>query len=133
MNGRIFCNSLRGRLLALVVIALIPAFVLLLYNTAEETRRATEEAQKTALQLARLAAQSHEQVIADARTLLTLISRSSLLLVPAACDHMFTDFMRLYPNLANFAVVAPKGQVTDRKSTRLNSSHVSESRMPSSA
>ena len=31
------------------------------------------------------------------------------------------------------AISVPVGDVTDRKSTRLNSSHVSESRMPSSA
>ena len=35
------------------------------------------------------------------------------------------------PNFAHFATLRADG--TDRKSTRLNSSHMSESRMPSSA
>ena len=34
---------------------------------------------------------------------------------------------------SNILVISKKGKVLDRKSTRLNSSHIEESRMPSSA
>ena len=42
-------------------------------------------------------------------------------------------FQRLFPRLAPNYIVRSMVSVSDRKSTRLNSSHMSESRMPSSA
>ena len=43
------------------------------------------------------------------------------------------DFINTFVTLTKDSVAGNVGQPIDRKSTRLNSSHVSESRMPSSA
>ena len=48
------------------------------------------------------------------------------------CIRVMGGSTRRYANIGDIIVASVK-EATDRKSTRLNSSHVSESRMPSSA
>ena len=47
------------------------------------------------------------------------------------CDCGLSQIIRL--NVITFSALLNDGMTTDRKSTRLNSSHASKSRMPSSA
>ena len=48
-------------------------------------------------------------------------------------DNMSIILGRPFLNTAGAVIDCNKGKVTDRKSTRLNSSHIQKSRMPSSA
>lgn len=99
--------------MTLVLIALLPAFGLITYNTVEDHRRAAVESERTALQLVRLAAENHESMIDDVHELITLLSRSSqTLLDPGACKKMLADFSVAYPSFSAVLVLNPQGTVT---------------------
>lgn len=101
------------RLMTLVLIALVPAFGLIIYNTVEDHRRAAAEAERTALGLVRLAAENHETMIDDAHELITLLTRSSqTLLDPRACKNLLAEFSVSYPNFSAVLVLSPQGTVT---------------------
>ncbi len=72
---RIFRPSLRSRLLLLVLLALLPAFVLILVTAWEQRQLAAMEAQENALRIARAAASNQERLIEGARSLLIGISQ----------------------------------------------------------
>lgn len=106
-------SSLRGRLLALVLFAILPGFALTLYAAVEQRHAATADVQDTALRLARLAASDHGRWIAGARQLLV-----GLALLPSvrerngpACSRSFADILRRYPLYANLGAAAPDGRV----------------------
>ena len=48
-------------------------------------------------------------------------------------EERFAEWLDLFTDDARYWIPIAPGQTEDRKSTRLNSSHVSEFRMPSSA
>jgi PAS domain S-box-containing protein len=101
------------RLLALVLLALVPAFALIIYNAVEDNRGAVAEVKKTALELVSLAAQHHEQLIDDAHDFLMLVGRlPHVVLDPLACQNSLADLGRRYPNFATVVVLDPKGTVT---------------------
>ncbi len=60
---RIFRSSLRSRLLLLVLLALLPALVLILVTAWEQRQLAATEAQESALRVARAAASNMERLI----------------------------------------------------------------------
>ena len=70
-------DSLRFRLLMLVVIAIVPTLGLAVYAGLEQRRVAALEAQANALQLARLAAADQDRLIADAHQLLNVLAHFS--------------------------------------------------------
>jgi PAS domain S-box-containing protein len=105
--------SLRGRLLALVLLALLPAFALIIYNTIDDHQRAEAEVKQTGLRLVRLAAQNHEQMIDDAHDLLSLLTRFSLVLLDrSACQSLLEDLSQHYPHYTNFLVLDAEGTVS---------------------
>ncbi len=111
--------SLRSRLMALVLIALLPAFALIVYNTVQDNRRATKDVKNTAQRLARLAAQHHEKMIDDAYDLVTLLTRLPLLLRdPRVCRTLMTNLPDAYPGFAGVVVVDPRGAVICAGQTR---------------
>jgi Na+-transporting NADH:ubiquinone oxidoreductase subunit NqrB len=57
-----FLSSLRFRLILLVLLALVPALGLVIYNAAEQRRLVATQAQENALRLARVAASNQEQL-----------------------------------------------------------------------
>jgi len=96
-----------------VFLALLPAFALIVYNATEQNRTAIAEAEKTALRLVRLTAQSREQVISHAHELLAVLSRLPLVLLnPAACKALVADLLQQYPDFTNFGVLTPEGDIT---------------------
>lgn len=60
-------SSLRGRLLLLVLLALIPAFGLIGYTAWEQRQSAANQAKEKSLKVARNAVEEQKQLIADAR------------------------------------------------------------------
>jgi PAS domain S-box-containing protein len=101
------------RLLALVLLALLPAFGLIIFNTIENYRRAADEVNATARGLVRQAAQDYEEMIDDAHGLLTLLARTPHILLDArSCRSVLADIEAGYPNFSNIIVIDPKGTVT---------------------
>jgi PAS domain S-box-containing protein len=110
--NRLIRLSLRARLMALVLLALLPAFALIIYNTLTDYRKATEEAKNTAQRLAWIAAQHHEQMIDDAYELVTLLTRLPLLVLgPQACQNLMTNLPDPYPEFASVVVLNQRGTV----------------------
>lgn len=103
---------LRTRLLALVLLALLPAFALINHNTVEDNRRATAEAKSIALPLVHLAAQNHEKLIDDAHYLLALLTRMPVALLNSAnCPNLLTDLLSWYPKFPTVIVLDLSGRV----------------------
>jgi signal transduction histidine kinase len=108
---RAFFHSLRFRLLALVLLALIPALALILYNAAEERSFATREVEAGSLRLARLVAADHQRMVEEIRQLLITLSylpETGTGRQPA-CNQVFAELLSQYPQYANLAVVGPNG------------------------
>jgi hypothetical protein len=107
--------SLRARLLALVLLALLPAFVLIIYNALQDKRRTVADVKSTARRLVRFATRNHEQLIDDAHDLRAFLSRLPFLLLdPQACPAPFADLSKRYSNFTNFLGVDLHGSVTCR-------------------
>ena len=67
--------SLRDRLLVLVLVAALPALMLVVYSNLEERRQDARNTQATALRMARIVARSHEELIDGTRRLLATLAR----------------------------------------------------------
>ena len=66
--------GLRSRLIALVLLAVLPALGLILFTASEERRGAAAEVQDDALRIARLASSAQERLIEGARQLLIMMA-----------------------------------------------------------
>jgi diguanylate cyclase (GGDEF)-like protein len=105
--------SLRHRLVALLLLAALPAFGLAVYTYAEERRQAAQAARADALRLARLAARVHEQRVGEAHRLLLTVARLPEAQPPgsAACGSRLAGVLREFTDLANLGVAAADGEV----------------------
>lgn len=107
-----FLSSLRGRLLALIILALLPAFVLLVYKDIEDNRRSTAEVKKVASQVLHLSSQAQQELINDAHDLLTLVSQlPRVLLEPSSCRELLTKLSAKHENFGSFLVVNASADV----------------------
>jgi len=70
-------GSLRGRLVLLLAMAILPALGTITYERIDRRRQDTQALRQTALTLARLAAQAQERRLEGARQLLAALSRST--------------------------------------------------------
>lgn len=106
--------AVRVRLLLLVLLAVIPAWGLMLYSAGEQRQMATETVQQDALRLARIIAAGQDGFIEGARQILTTFAQLPEIRngdMPA-CNRLFTELLAKFPNYANFGVIAPDGRVT---------------------
>lgn len=67
-------SSLRARLNLLILITVIPAWGLILYNAAEQRRLAIADIQKDLMRFAELTAREEEQVLQSTRQVLFAVS-----------------------------------------------------------
>jgi PAS domain S-box-containing protein len=105
--------SLRARLLALVLLALLPAFALSVYQAVEDSRRAAGEVRETVRRLVLQAAENHERLIEDAHDLLALInSLPKSLLHSPACQSLLADIAARHANFDRVIVAGATGTVT---------------------
>ncbi len=105
--------ALRVRLLLLVLIAVIPAWGLMLYSAGEQRRIATEVVQQDALRLARIVAASQDGFIEGARQILTALAELPEIRngdMPA-CNRLFAGLVEKFPSYVAFGVIAPDGTV----------------------
>jgi len=103
-NGRTpFFSRLRARLLALVLLAILPALGLVLYTGFEQRSAARAEAEASARRVAKLAAASQKQHFEATRQLLATLAQLPQVRPdrPAECQALFTNLLQLHPIYAN--------------------------------
>jgi PAS domain S-box-containing protein len=104
---------LRGRLLFLVALAVIPAFALIVYSALEQRRTAVVEAQDAALRLATRIADEQEGAFEATRHLLHGLTKLPLVRARdgSACSRIFADLLKEFPRYTNLAAVTPDGDM----------------------
>jgi signal transduction histidine kinase len=110
-GARRFFSGLRFRLLALVLIGVIPSLALILYTAAEQRRFATEEVQSGALRLAYQAAADHQRMVDETRQLLVTLSYLPAVGDPSACNQVFAELLSQYPQYINLGLVNLDGSL----------------------
>jgi PAS domain S-box-containing protein len=100
-------------LFLLGLVALLPAFGLVLYTGIEQRQLAVQKAEREGLRIARLAASEQHTLIDGARQL--LIGLAQLPAVRAwdarACSSLFADILARVPSYTNIAAATPQGDV----------------------
>ena len=122
-------SSLRVRLILLVLLAVLPALGLIVYNAIEQRRLGTDAAKQEGVRLVRVVSSMNERMLDGARQLLITLSQIESVRErnTAECNVLFSNLMRLQPVYANiaginldgsiFASAAPittRGNLTDR-------------------
>ncbi|HEX2229533.1 MAG TPA: cache domain-containing protein, partial [Candidatus Binatia bacterium] len=106
-------RSLRVRLIQLVLLALLPASVLIIYGAREQRRNAAAVAEAEALRLARILAASHQRLVDSTRHFLVALARIPEIRKgePAACTALLSDLIEQYPPYSNLAVAGVSGKI----------------------
>src|SRR3990170_2914930 len=104
---------LRAQLLALSLVIAAPLVALLGFNLYDGAKHDQRLAGAAALHLARIAAQSTELFLADARHALEILSQrpAVLALDRAACDPVLADLPKLQPRFRNALTVNRDGEL----------------------
>ncbi|MTV36075.1 hybrid sensor histidine kinase/response regulator [Duganella radicis] len=106
-------NSLRSRLVLLVLLAIAPIAVMTFVNGARERQHAVETAQENLQRLTNLAAANEAQSIAGARQILRdIASIPDLLGDQAHCSRLLANVLRQNPDYANLGLIQLNGDVT---------------------
>jgi hypothetical protein len=106
-----FFASIRVRLILLILIAVAPICVLMLYSGREEHRLATEHVQTDTLRMVRLVSEEHERFIEEARQLLTGLSQLSEVRHhdSEGCGRIFSELLQQYPHYNDIGAVDADG------------------------
>jgi two-component sensor histidine kinase/HAMP domain-containing protein len=106
-------SSIRVRILLLILLAFIPALLLILYNAREQRREDIQEAQVQALSIVSLASSRQNQLIDDTHQLLSFLS-----LRPAiqtgdgpACSAYLAELLLHYPSYTGFVAADLNGDL----------------------
>jgi PAS domain S-box-containing protein len=109
--SRFFPHSLRFRLVVLVLLATLPALLLLISSGLDRRRNRTALEEENLLRLIRLASHDYMQVVDQAHQLLGILSR-----VPAVkdseseeCTSLFTILSKQYPQYTGFLLLRVNG------------------------
>jgi len=110
-NTRAFFSSLRVRLLALVLLAVVPALGLVLYSAWEQRQQTAKEVTDQALRLARLASIDQERLIDNARHFLAGLARLPKMQErdEAWCSEFFSRLLGQHLQYANLGVIDATG------------------------
>jgi PAS domain S-box-containing protein len=108
-----FFNSLRFRLMLLVLIAALPAIALTIYSGFEQRALARKTAQEEALRVARLASGHQEAQIEGARQLLLSLARMPQVqdLDSETCTPLFSDLAPSFPQYTSIRATDANGRV----------------------
>jgi PAS domain S-box-containing protein len=103
--------SLRGRLLILVLISMIPVLVLLLYTASEQKRIAEDEIRVKTLDISKSASIRIEQLAQGSHNMLLALSELQEVrnYDAAACSTSFSKFNKHLPMYRNIFAVKPDG------------------------
>jgi signal transduction histidine kinase len=113
MLTRTILPNLRTRLVAVIFLALLPAFVLLLTIAALERTRAEESANLESLALAQLLRSQYQEVITSSRVSLGWLALSTDLVGsdPATCSARLREFYEASGDYLGLSVSEPDGDV----------------------
>lgn len=106
--GRLF-STLRSRLLALVLLASIPAFALIIYNNIEQRRHDVSDAQTEALSVVRQVAHEQMEIIRDTSSFLSVVEHAIDLDDGQAMSRLFAELMREHGTYSNIGFIGPDG------------------------
>lgn len=106
-------TSLRARLMLIVMLAVLPALAIILYGSAREARRETEQARAAVGRLTRDTAAELERFVEGARQVLILLAKlrevrgnnSEL------CNRVLAELCAEFPQYLNFGVVQTNGEL----------------------
>src|SRR5574341_1240401 len=105
--------SLRTLVVLLVLAAVTPALILILYTASEQRGAAEDHVQAEALRFARIAAAQQQRFIEGARQLLVALAKlpEVRLAQGEACTSAFADLLGAYPFYSNLCVIDTKGMI----------------------
>jgi len=108
-----FFAKLRVRLLALVLLAILPALGLVVYTAFEQRRAAMKEARAVAQRTVSFAAAAQKQYLDAARQLLLTLSQLKEIRPERAADAeaLFRSLLQVYPIYANIGAIGADGNV----------------------
>jgi len=106
-------RSLRLRVIGLLLLALLPAFALMVHTASQSRSRAIEETQANALRLTELAAANQLHLIDGARDILITLAQLPAIQSQdrAACLFFLSNILMLHPLYANFGAADAAGNV----------------------
>lgn len=108
-----FFSKLRVRLLALVLLAILPALGLVLYTAIDQRHSAIKEATASAQRIVRLAAAAQKQYIETSRQLLTTLAQLREVRPDRAAEAeaLFRTLLPVHAIYANIGAIDPDGYV----------------------
>src|SRR6266436_4399411 len=104
----------RTRLVILMLLAVLPAFGLVVYEYREQRRLETERVREGAIAVARLAAATQENFTKNTRQMLATLTQFPFLLLGtnrAYCETHLSNLRKLSPDYLNFGLVETNGNV----------------------
>ncbi|MDZ4158491.1 MAG: cache domain-containing protein, partial [Anaerolineaceae bacterium] len=106
-------NNLRIRFGAIVLLAMLPAIGLMIFNSIEQRRMVTQHAQQQAQMLLLHAIQDQEQLVDGARQMLTTLAHLPQLQTGGweNCGAFFSGLIQEYPQYANVGMAAANGDL----------------------
>ena len=106
-------SSLRLRLWLLVLLALIPALILMLYTAAEQRRRAMKDIQDQALRMAQIVSSDQERLIEGTRHLLSVLAHVPNVRDrdPDTCQRFLSSLLQDNPHHTIFGLANRAGDV----------------------
>jgi signal transduction histidine kinase/HAMP domain-containing protein len=112
-NVRPRLRSLRLRVMGLVILALLPAFGMMVFTASESRSQAIEQTQQNAMRLTELAAANQRQLIDGARDILITLAQLPAIQNQdrAACVFFLSNVLMQHPLYANFGAADDSGSV----------------------
>jgi len=111
--GRLRLNSLRSRLMLLVLLAITPIAVVTVLGGLREREAAIRASQENLKRLTALAAANEAQSIERARQILVdLVGVPDLMGDTAGCNALLADFLDRNEGFVNFGLIQPDGDVS---------------------
>jgi diguanylate cyclase (GGDEF)-like protein len=104
-------TGLGDRFILLVLVAALPALGLVVWANVEERRLDAQNAQVTALRLARVVARTHEELIDGSRRLLVTLALVPESRLGKGCSARYAALLPSYVGYTNIGVAGPDGAI----------------------
>ncbi len=106
-------STIRARVLAVVLLTLLPAFALIIFNAVDERSRAMDVTRQSALSTVRLVAAEQSQLISGTRQLMQVIASSDQVLNgdAATCEAYLNRIYETAQGYRGLSVARPNGDV----------------------
>lgn len=107
-------HSLRERFLLLVLVALMPVLIAVVYTAAGQRQQGEMEAERSTLNLVRLAIREQERLIGETQQLLMALSHLPAVRAQAApdeCNRLLAELRRSYAYYTNLGVASMQGDI----------------------